>query len=87
MKRIVVDIMLIVGIFILFASHMYEFLPAPIQLVALKGLLVSAGVLHAHIVRKLIFPAINWETDINKGKTYAALAFYTVIPICYAFGG
>lgn len=82
-----VDIILLAGIFALFALHSYEYLPAPLQLVALKAMLVSAGVLHAHIVRKLIFPKINWEADISKAKTYVAIIFYTVIPISYAFGG
>lgn len=86
MKRIAVDVVLIIGIFILFASHVYEFLPAPIQLVALKGLLVSAGILHAHIARKLIFPRVDWQLQLQ-GNAYASIAFYIVIPVCYAFGG
>lgn len=86
MKRVIVDILLIVGIFVLFATHVYEFIPAPLQLVALKALLVSAGILHAHIVRKLIFPEVNWKTQ-PQGNSYAAIAFYVVIPVCYAFGG
>jgi hypothetical protein len=87
MKRVLFDLILIVLVFAIFGTHTYEILPPPIQLVALKALLVSAGVLHAHIVRKLLFPKIDWETDIHKGKIYAAIAFYVIIPIGYAFGG
>jgi hypothetical protein len=86
MKRVALDIVLLLGIFVLFASRMYEVLPAPLQLVTLKALLVSAGVLHAHIVRKLIFPKVDWQIS-PQGNTYASIVFYTVIPICYAFGG
>lgn len=86
MKRVALDIVLLIGIFILFASHMYEVLAAPLQLVTLKALLVSAGVLHAHIVRKLIFPQVNWKMQLQ-GNSYASIAFYIVIPLCYAFGG
>ena len=86
-KRIIVDILILTVILGLFATKLYETLPMPLQLVALKALLVSAGIFHAHIVRKLMFPKINWETDINKAKVYVAIAFYIIIPICYAFGG
>jgi hypothetical protein len=86
-KRIIVDILITVIVITLFATKIYEMLPMALQLVALKALLVSAGIFHAHIVRKLMFPKINWETDINKAKVYVAIAFYIIIPICYAFGG
>jgi hypothetical protein len=85
-KRIIVDSLIAFGIIAIFATDMYESMPAPLQLVSLKALLVSAGVVHAHLVRKLIFPQVNWGSKLE-GNGYASIVFYIVIPVCYAFGG
>ena len=86
-KRLGFDVVGIAILFSLFMFNGYEVLPAPLQLVALKAILVSAGILHAHITRKLLFPKINWESDFSQGKLYAVIALYITIPICYSFGG
>lgn len=86
-KRIILDLVLFTVVIGLFMTEAYSYLPAPIQLVALKALLVSAGILHAHIVRKLIFPKVDWNHKELKGATLVSIVFYTIIPLCYAFGG
>lgn len=87
LKRILLDLILFILVVGLFVTEAYNYLPAPIQLVALKALLVSAGVLHAHIVRKLMFPTVDWTHKELKGATLVSIAFYIIIPLCYAFGG
>ncbi len=87
LKRILPDLIIWTVLIVLFITHSYLVLPAAIQLVTLKILLVSSGILHAHIVRKLLFPKVDWEIDKLKAKNYAALVFYIIIPLCYAFGG
>lgn len=62
-------------------------LPPPLQLVTIKAILVSAGVVHAHIVRKLMFDKVDWKSKELQGNHYVSIAFYIVLPICYAFGG
>jgi len=86
MKRVLLDSVLFVGIVILLYFKFYTNLAAPLQLVLLKMLLVSAGILHAHIARKILFPKVNWNMEIRP-NTIVAISFYIVIPLCYAFGG
>jgi len=86
MKRVLFDLTLLLITGALFYFKDYEGLSAPIQLMILKAALVSAGVLHAHIVRKIIFPKVNWNGTMTP-SVYAAISFYTIIPLCYAFGG
>lgn len=86
-KRIALDLGILILILIMFSTRLYELLPMPIQLVALKALLVSTGIFHAHVVRKLMFPKVDWKCSKINGHHYVVIAFYIIIPICYAFGG
>lgn len=87
MKRISLDIILLVCTLALFILHEYAHLPSPLQLLAFKAMLVSAGILHAHIARKLLFPKLNWTSIKLTGGHYVAIAFYVVIIYAYAIGG
>jgi hypothetical protein len=87
MKRLSVDILLLMATLSLFMLHAYTYFAPPLQLTFLKAMLVSAGLLHAHIARKLLFPRVDWQQETLKGNTYVAIAFYIIIPLCYAFGG
>lgn len=80
---IVVTIMLVS----MFISGVYESLPPVIQLVLSKLLLVTAGVIVAHILRKFLFPPIEWNNDKNWQLTVAVVAFYMIIIYCFAMGG
>ncbi|MFY9141455.1 hypothetical protein [Sulfuricurvum sp.] len=70
-----------------FISGVYESLPPVIQLVLSKLLLVTAGVIAAHILRKFLFPPIVWTDDNNWQLTVAVVAFYMIIIYCFAMGG
>jgi hypothetical protein len=75
---------------LVFIEELYMLLPNPIQLVALKVLLISVGVLHAHIIGKLFIDLkVDWEKSIviQSGGFYARVSLYIIIPICYALGG
>ena len=86
LKRVSLDLMLFSAVLVLFALHSYLALPAALQLLALKALLVSGGILHAHIARKLIFPKVDWNGPI-KGNTIVSIAMYIIIIYAYALGG
>jgi len=70
-----------------FISGVYESLPPVIQLVLSKLLLVTAGVIVAHVLRKFLFPKIDWDNDKNWQLTIAVVAFYLIIIYCFAMGG
>lgn len=86
-KKIGFDIVIFAILITIFFLKGYDALPIALQLVALKALLVSTGIVHAHIARKLLFPKIDWEENKLRGKTYVAIAFYIIIPWCYAISG
>lgn len=89
-KRVIVEIIIMCLVLLIFIEELYMLLPNPIQLVALKVLLISTGVLHAHIIGKLFIDIkVDWSVGIitQTGGFYARVCLYIVIPICYALGG
>lgn len=86
-KRVGVLLIVLVMALVMFLSGMYEVLTTPLQLVMLKTLLVSAGLLLAHIVRKALFPKMDLSNDNNWQHFLIVLSFYLVIPYCFAMGG
>lgn len=53
-----------------------------------RGLLVSAGFMHAHITRKLAFGDCDWDEPFAPmGKKILVTALYVTIIYCYARGG
>jgi hypothetical protein len=54
---------------------------------SLKGLLVSAGVVHAHIVRKLIFPYIDFHKSKDLMHKAVVIGLYLVIIFAWSRGG
>lgn len=88
MRRVILDVVLLICTLGLFILHQYANLPSPLQLLAFKAMLVSAAILHAHIARKLLFNVkLNWEDVKLSGGHYVAIAFYIVIIYAYAVGG
>lgn len=87
LKRIGVLVLVFTMVFTIFVSGVYEILTSPLQLVMLKTLLVSAGLLLAHIVRKALFPKLDYTNDSNWQHFLIVLSFYIVIPYCFAMGG
>jgi len=90
LKRVIIEIILMCLVLLVFIEELYILLPNPIQLVALKVLLISIGVLHAHIIGKLFIDTkVDWSVGIitQTGGFYARICLYIIIPICYALGG
>lgn len=88
MKRVFIEILILIGLLVLFAIKVYEFVPAPLQLVALKAMEVSMGLLHAHLARKFLIPVkADWEAQKMEVVHYVAIAFYIAVPYFYAIGG
>ena len=85
-KRVAFDVSLFSAVVALFISGGYNNFPAPLALVSLKMILISAGILHAHIARKVIFPKVIWDGAFTPAVV-VSIVFYFVIPLCYAFGG
>lgn len=86
LNRVLPDLLIALVVIGLFVSRVYEQFPAPLQLVALKSLLVSAGILAAHISGKLIFPAVVWAGVMTPAH-YARIALYVVCVYAYSVGG
>lgn len=70
-----------------FVQGVYQFAPAPLQLIAVKVILVSGAFLHAHIAGKAMFKSVDWNSANWTPAHVARLVFYAVAPIAYAFGG
>lgn len=89
LKRVWFDLIILVAILFVFFDGLYESLSNPIQLILLKVVLVSIGILHAHYMGKFLFPKIHWDEPLNNqiGSFYARIGLYIIIPCCYAFGG
>lgn len=58
-----------------------------ITLFLIKFLSVSAGILHAHISRKLIFPYIDFKIDGSWHHNILIIAWYITIIFAWARGG
>ena len=85
-KRLLLDIVAAVMITALFMTEAYEFLPNPMQLVALKMLIVSMAIIHAHIVGKVLFGKVDWGGEFRVHHI-VRMALYVTFPICYSIGG
>lgn len=86
-KRIGFDMVLFVIGVLLLLSGTYIDSTAPSQLLLFKAVTVSAGILHAHIAGKLLFPKVNWTDTLTTSGEYVRIAFYIVVPLAYTFGG
>ena len=66
-------------------------LPTPerrgLEWLMLKAAQVSAGFLHAHIVRKLAFPTVNWYDNERHHLKWLVISLYVVSIFAYARGG
>lgn len=58
-----------------------------ITLFLVKFFSVSAGIIHAHISRKLIFPYIKFSTEETWSNNLMIIAWYVVIIFAWAKGG
>ena len=87
MKRVIIDILIFCSIgFVLFILPV-RIEKQGLELFLFKVMLVSAGFLHAHIVRKLAFPKIDWNKDEKKFLKILVIALYVIFIWAYARGG
>lgn len=88
-KRVIIDLLIIIAALSLFATLGYQHLPPALQLISLKMLIVSVSTLVAHFIGKGIFGEVKWTVSIRE-MTMAhigRLVFYAIIPIVYALCG
>jgi hypothetical protein len=78
--------MFIIGFFI-GRGHFFVVENQALDLLMYKVLLVSAGFIHAHIVRKLAFPYVDFKTSKNKMHQAMIVGLYLTIIWAYARGG
>lgn len=68
-----------------------NYLPPPesgiMTLALAKLLFVSAGILHAHITRKVMWPYIDFNKDTDLVKKVMIIAWYVVIILGWTRGG
>lgn len=74
-KRIGLDMVIAIILAVIFLTNFHEKLPTSMQLVTYKMMLISLGLVHAHISRKLIFGKINWQESINVKQIIAGLMY------------
>lgn len=74
-RRIGLDMIITIILTILFLTNFHEKLPTSMQLVAYKMMLISLGLVHAHISRKLIFGKIDWQEKFNVKQLIAGLMY------------
>jgi hypothetical protein len=91
-KRVVFDILALVVVFLIAFFMPDALIPemAKIGLLSIfmsKLIFVSAGVVHAHISRKLLFPYINLSDEKDWSKILLVAAWYIVIISAWARGG
>jgi len=85
--RLLFDLLLIAVGMWFFIEGAYRFAPNPLQLIAVKVILVSGALAHAHIAGKAIFKSVNWNSSNWTPAHVARLVLYAIVPISYAFGG
>jgi len=74
-KRIGLDMIIVIILAIMFLTNFHEKLPTSMQLVTYKIMLISLGLVHAHISRKLIFGKINWQEPFNVKQLVSGLMY------------
>jgi hypothetical protein len=87
LKRVYIDIGVLLGI----VAAIF-FLPAPetglVSLAIAKLMFVSAGILHAHITRKIMWPYIDFNSEKTEMiQKVMVVVWYAVIIWAWARGG
>lgn len=86
LKRVIFDLclLIIVGIILFLYSSNTQ---GAGQMFLFKALLVSAGFLHAHIIRKLAFPYIDFNKTKDTQQKWLVIAIYVVVIMGWTRGG
>ena len=87
-KRIFFDIFLLGSIMaVMYFSPYQEAKVFLMNVFITKLFVVSAGILHAHITRELIFPYIHFSTEKEWSNNLLIIAWYVTIISAWARGG
>lgn len=84
--RILFELLIIAIGMWFFIEGAYLFAPAPLQLVAVKMIMVSGALMHAHIAGKAMFPKVDWNKPFVPAHA-VRMVLYAIVPIAYAFAG
>lgn len=92
LKRIGLDIgvLLVIALLMIFVPSSFLPIEAKANLVSLfftKFILVSAGVVHAHITRKFLFPYIDFSKEEDLTNNIMIIAIYVVVIFAWSRGG
>ncbi|MGC8869622.1 MAG: hypothetical protein ACP5PT_00830 [Brevinematia bacterium] len=87
LKRILIDVIIVLIILLIYITKVYELFPNPLQLLSLKVILVSAGFMHAHITRKIAFGKVDWDKEGINAKSLLVIVLYAVFIYAYSQGG
>lgn len=61
--------------------------PRGLELVLFKAVLVNLGFVNAHVVRKLLFPYIDFGREKEWSNNLLIIVIYAVCIYCFAIGG
>lgn len=91
-KRTWVDVLILIGVFlsVYFVPDIIIPEMAKMGLVSIffsKMIFVSAGIVHAHISRKLIFPYIDFAKENSWSNNLLIIVWYAIIISSWARGG
>lgn len=84
--RVLFDLLLIAIVMGIFMAGSYLLLPAPLQLIMVKVILVSGGLAHGHVSGKAMFPKVDWEGTWAPAHV-ARLVIYATVVTAYSLGG
>lgn len=87
LSRVLPDLVLSGFLLAFYLYGSYLNYSAPIQLIALKGILTSMGFLHSHIVQTLTLGEVNWRNDENKFQKICSICLYLIFVFSYAQAG
>ena len=87
LKRISIDLGILtsIGLILFFLPLRIE--RQGLELFLYKALLVSAGFVHAHVVRKIAFPSVDWKSTEAPYLKVLVIAMYVIFIFAYSRGG
>lgn len=87
LKRVSTELIILAIIAAVLFVWQFDIQRQGLELLLFKMLLVSAGFLHAHIIRKVAFGYINFRYSADSMHKALIVALYVVIIWSYARGG
>lgn len=91
-KRMSFDLLALISILLLAYFAPMNLIPSEakigfLSLLFSKWIFISAGATHAHIMRKLLFPYIDFRLETDTMKKVAIVSIYAIVIWGWARGG